>query len=83
MKRLTVLGLILALSSSMACLGQNTTSPTDYTIVSPVTELFTGTLDPKGSTFYSFVIGNPDPVRVTLASVTDATTGAAVTSTVL
>ena len=66
----------------MACLGQNTTSPTDYTIVSPVTELFTGTLDPKGSTFYSFVIGNPDPVRVTLASVTDATTGAAVTSTV-
>ena len=82
MKRLTVLGLVLALSSSWGCLGQSATAPTDYSIVSPVTELFTGTLDPKGAPFFSFVVGNPDPVRITLASLTDATTGAAVTSTV-
>ena len=83
MKRLTVLGLVLALFSSAGCLfGNDTTSPADYTIVSPVTEVFQGTLNAKGSTFYSFVVGNPDPVRVTLASLTNPTTGAAVTTNV-
>lgn len=81
MKRLAVAGLILAVSSSMGCLGQSTTAPTDYTIVSPVTELFTGTLDPKAAPFYSFIVGNPDPVRVTLVSLTNAS-GAAVTTSV-
>lgn len=81
MKRLAVAGLILALSSSMGCLGQSSTAPTDYTIVSPVTELFQGTLDPKGAPFYSFIVGNPDAVRVTLVSLTNAS-GAAVTTSV-
>ena len=82
MKRLTVLGLILSLCSSAGCLFGSTTSPTNYTIVNPVTEVFQGTLDAKGSSFYTFVVGNPDPLRVTLASVTNATTGVAVTSAI-
>ena len=82
MKRLTVLGLLLTTISSAGCLGSAATAPTDYTIVSPVTEIFQGSLNAKGSTFYSFVIGNPDPVRVTLASLTLASTGAAVTTNV-
>jgi len=82
MKRLTVLGLILSLCSSAGCLFGSTTAPTNYTIVNPVTEVFQGTLDPKGSSSYNFIIGNPDPLRITLASLTNATTGAAVTSSV-
>lgn len=82
MKRLTVLGLILSLCSSAGCLFGSTTSPTNYTIVNPVTEIFQGTLDVKGSSSFNFIIGNPDPLRITLASLTNATTGAAVTSTV-
>lgn len=79
MRRLTVLALILSTFSSAGCLFQAETAPVDYTIVSPVTEIFQGTLDAKGSTFYSFIIGNADPVRVTLASLTNAS-GAAVTT---
>ncbi len=82
MRRLTVLGLILSACSAAGCLGSGTTTPVDYTIVSPVTEIFQGTLDAKGAPFYSFITGNPDPVRVTLASLTNATTGAAVSTNV-
>ena len=84
MKRLTVPALLLTLFSSAGCFLSSSTStaPTDYTIVSPVTEIFQGTLDPKGAPFYSFITGNPDPLRITLASLTNATTGAAVTTNV-
>lgn len=83
MKRLTVLGLILITISSTGCIFGNTaTAPTNYTIVSPVTEIFQGTLDAKGSAFFTFVIGNPDPVRITLASLTMPSTGASVTASV-
>ena len=83
MKRPIVLGLILSLCSSAGCLFSSTaTAPTNYTIVSPVTEIFQGTLDAKGSQSYAFVIGNPDPLRITLASLTNPATGAAVTTNV-
>lgn len=83
MRRLTVLGLILTIFSSTGCtFGNTATSPTNYTIVSPVTEIFQGTLAPSGSAFYSFIIGNPDPVRVTLASLTLTSSGAAVATNV-
>ena len=81
MKRLTVLGLILTLFSSAGCLFGSSVAPTSYTIVSPVTEIFQGTLDVKGSSSFAFVIGNPDPLRITLASLTNAA-GAAVTTNV-
>jgi len=48
--------------------------------VSPVTEIFQGTLDPQGTQFYNIIVGNPDPLRITLASVTNPTTGAALTT---
>ena len=83
MKRLTVLGLILSFGSSAGCIfGGTSTSPTNYTVVSPVTEVFQGTLDASGSVTYNFVIGNPDPLRITLASLTNPTTGASVATSV-
>jgi hypothetical protein len=82
MKRLTVLGLILSVFSSAGCLFGSTSSPTNYTIVSAVTEVFQGTLDAQGSSVFTFVIGNPDPLRITLASLTDASTGLSVTTNV-
>jgi hypothetical protein len=81
MKRLTVLGLILSVCSSAGCLfGSTTTAPTNYTIVSPVSEIFQGTLDPKGTQYYNITVGNPDPLRITLASVTDPASGAALST---
>lgn len=80
MRRLTVLGLILSTFSSAGCLFQSPATPVDYTIVSPVTEIFQGTIDPKGAPFYSFITGNPDPVKLTLASLTSVGTGASVTT---
>lgn len=83
MKRLTLLGLIVAVCSSAGCLfGDPATSPTNYTLVNPVVEVFQGSLDKDGAATYAFVVGNPDPLRVTLASVTNATTGAAVTTAI-
>jgi hypothetical protein len=83
MKRLTVLGLILSLCSSAGCLFGSTTSPTNYTIVNPVTEIFQGTLDPQATQFYTITVGNPDPLRITLASVTDPVSGVALPTTKL
>ena len=74
------MGLILILCSSAGC--NSTTAPTNYTIVSPVTEIFQGTLAVKGTSFFTFIIGNPDPLRITLASLTNESTGAAVTTNV-
>lgn len=83
MKRLTVLGLILSLCSSAGCLfGTTATSPTGYTITAPITEVFQGTLDAAGTASFTFITDNPDPLRMTLASLTDAATGAAVTTKV-
>ena len=76
MRRLTVLGLILTFCSSAGCIfGDAATSPTNYTIVSPVTETFQDTLEVKGSKAFSFTVGNPDPLRITLASITSPSTG--------
>jgi len=81
MKRLTVLGLILSFCSSAGCIfGDPATAPTNYTIVSPVTELFQDTLAVQGNKAFAFIVGNPDPLRVTLASVTSTSNGAAVTA---
>lgn len=60
---------------------QSEATAPDYSIVTPVTETFQGTLAVQGSTFYSFIIGNPDPVSVTLASLTKSS-GTAVTTSV-
>jgi hypothetical protein len=79
MKRLAVFGLLVCAISGAGCRAEATLP--DYSIVSPVTETFQGTLAVQGVTFYSFVVGNPDPVSITLASLTKAS-GSAVTTTV-
>lgn len=56
-----------------------TTSPTTTT-VSTSTELFSGTLSPKGSTFYSFSVTNAGTVSITLASLASSRIGAALPS---
>jgi hypothetical protein len=57
--------------TAMAC--SSTTSPTEADSgITPLvlnTETFAGTLQPKGSTFYSFVVTQSGPVGLTLAAV--------------
>lgn len=79
MKRLAVVGLLVCAIAGAGCQSETTTP--DYSIVSPVTETFQGTLGVQGSTFFSFIVGNPDPVTVTLASLTKSS-GTAVATTV-
>jgi hypothetical protein len=79
MRRLAVVGLLVCAAAGAGC-RSDATLP-DYSIVSPVTETFQGTLGLQGATFYSFLVGNPDPVSVTLASLTKSN-GSAVTTTV-
>jgi hypothetical protein len=69
MKRLVSVGLVVCAMVAGAGCQSETTQP-DYTIVSQVTETFQGTLDVSGSAYFSFIIGNPDPVSVTFASLT-------------
>jgi hypothetical protein len=72
---------MLSFLSSVGCIfGDPPTAPTNYTIVSPVSEIFQDTLELQGAKAYAFIVGNPDPLRVTLASVTSTTSGAAVTA---
>ncbi len=79
MKRLTLVGLLVCAIAGAGCRAENTQP--DYTIVSPVTETFQGTLNVQGAAFFSFLVGNPDPVTITLASLTK-TSGTAVTTSV-
>jgi len=82
MKRLTLLGLLLSLGSIAGC-HSTTTSPGNVSvIVTAVSEVFAGTLDVQGSSSFNFIVGNADPLRVTLASVTDVSTGAAITTNI-
>lgn len=72
----SILALALALSGA-ACSKSTTTSATTTTIT-PSTELFSGTLSPKGSTFYSFTVATTgQPVALTLASTTTTKIGPA------
>jgi hypothetical protein len=78
MTRLAVIGLFVCVVAGAGC--QSETTQPDYSIVSPVTETFQGTLDVQGSAFFSFTVGNPDPVSVTFASLTKSSGLAVATS---
>jgi hypothetical protein len=69
----------LAVLSAAACGDSSTTtSPSSTTTATTTsTELFTGTLSPMGSTFYSFTVANAGGVAVTLASTTTSKVGPA------
>lgn len=79
MKRLVLIGLFVCTVVAAGC--QSDPTLPDYSIVSPVTETFQGTLAVQGSAFFSFTVGNPDPVSVTFASLTKPS-GLAVATTV-
>lgn len=84
MKRLTALLVSVACCGSAGCLfGDPPAAPTNYTIVSPVTETFQSSLAVGASASFNFTIGNPDPLRITLASVTSPSTGAALATQTL
>lgn len=70
--------LLVAALVTGAC-GNSTTTPTTTT-VTPTTEYFSGTLSPKGSTFYSFTATSSGTLSVTLASTTNAKIGPAISA---
>jgi len=80
--RLTAMAAAVSVTA-MAC--TSTTAPTEANSgITPLvftTEIFAGTLDVKGSGFYSFVVGQAGPVGLTLAAV--QTPGGAALSTPL
>ena len=82
MKRLALCGLLLVGAVAVAgCGDSTTTSPSATATVTPSTELYTGTLSPKGASFYSFTVSSAGALSVTLASTTTTKIGPAVAAT--
>ena len=79
MKTVTTAGLLLTLALLSAACGNNSPS-TPTTPVGPQTEVFTGTLAPQGSSFYSFTVGTAGSVEITLASLVPTAPGPAVST---
>lgn len=73
---------LVALVATLASLGCGKDTPTSPTTSTPTssTELFTGTLSPKGSSFYSFSVTNAGTASITLASLASSRVGLAVPS---
>jgi hypothetical protein len=76
--RLLLLGLTLF---GAACGSGSNDTVTSPTITSAATEVFGGTLKASGSAFYSFSVFQTGTVGITLASLTSAATGAALSTT--
>ena len=72
-RRLSLLFVLIALLTAAAC-GDDATTPTSPSIpeisVDRASRLFSGTLSPRGSTFYSFTVPQDSGVFLTLASLT-------------
>ena len=68
----------LALACAGAACSKDTTTSATTTTVTPSTELFSGTLSPKGSSFYSVTVASTGyPVSITLASTATSKIGPA------
>ena len=78
MKRVVLTALLLVASLSVAACGDSTTTSPTTTAVTPSTEVFSGTLSPKGSSFYSFTATTTGTLSVTLASTTTTKVGPAI-----
>jgi hypothetical protein len=72
----TLLALVTAASVG-ACNNSSTAPTTTTTTVTQSTELFSGTLSPKGSSFYSFTVASTGTVSITLASTATSKIGPA------
>jgi hypothetical protein len=75
MNRVHMLGAVALAILSASCGGQND-SPTGPTGVTFTTRFFSEVIDDGGSRAFPFRVTTAGPVTVTLASVTDAATGA-------
>lgn len=81
MTRTILSAALLALTLAAAGCGDDsstTTSPSTTTTTS--TEVFSGTLAPRGSSFYSFTVTNTGTVSITLASTATSRIGPATSS---
>jgi hypothetical protein len=76
-RRLALLSLVLLTAVATGACGNSGTTTSPTTTSTTQTELFTGTLSPKGSAFYSFTVTTTGAVSVTLASATTAKIGPA------
>lgn len=74
MTRRLALPIVLAMSIAAAACGDDAVTPTSPSIpeesVDRASRLFTGTLAPRGSAFFSFTVAQDSGVFLTLASVT-------------
>ena len=76
--RRAILSLLMAAAaaSALACgAGVSPSDPTSVTAGSEIAEVFTGSLDKQGSSFYSFPVATAGPVNVTLVSLSTSTSG--------
>jgi hypothetical protein len=75
--RATAAALLLSALLTAGC-SSSPTTPTSTTTPTPITELFAGSLAPKDSNFYSFTVNQKSNVFLTLASLTVANPGPAI-----
>ena len=70
LKLLALLATLATLATAAACGGSDTSATTTPSVtVGPTTELFEGTVDPKGFAFFSFQVQQTGNVSLMLASV--------------
>lgn len=77
MRRLFVCAAVLASFVAAGCSSDTTTSPSTADTTTTSSELFTGTLSPRGSGFYSFAVTTGGTVSVTLVSASTTRIGPA------
>ena len=78
MKTATTVILLACIVLAAACGNNNPTTPT--TPAAPQTEVFSGTLGPQGSAFYSFTLSTAGSVSITLASLVPTAPGPAIST---
>jgi hypothetical protein len=76
MKTATIAILLACVLLGAACGSNSPTTPT--TPAAPQTEVFSGTLAPQGSAFYSFTLATAGSVSITLASLVPKAPGPAI-----
>lgn len=81
MKTLPTLVALVVLLTGAACGGDTAAPTTPSAALATTTEVYTGTMSPGGSGFYTFRVTSPGSVSITLASLIAAATGTTLSST--
>ena len=80
MTSIRMIAIAALLAAASACGGSSAATPASPTVtVGPTTELFEGTLAPRGASFFSFTVTQTGDVDVMLASITTSTAPSATT----